>query len=279
MKPVRLAVSPSGDQVVSAHSRGGPMLVITDRSGRAQKTIGELEHGAFRFSFARFSHDGSTLAHPNETFSKIILRDATSWDVIGELDVASWIRSGPIHVSAVAFSPDDHRLALSLNGRGVLIYDRDQKTVVTEIPLKGISTCEDLAFSMDGRYLAISSEPITVWDVERDQRLFELSGHTRGLRVMVFVNEGRWLASASRDETLIVWDMTTGDPVIRLGPFDEEVRKLTYDPRTRRLAAGLRSRKVKICACPTSKNSKSCGTMVACTVLNSRELGSSYTGG
>ena len=49
-----------------------------------------------------------------------------------------------------------------------------------------------------------------MWDVEKGQELFTLTGHTDILRSICFSPDGKRLASASKDQTVKVWDLPPG---------------------------------------------------------------------
>ena len=71
-----------------------------------------------------------------------------------------------------------------------------------------------VAFSHDGRPLALASEESTVriWDAETGALLQLLEGHTDSVYSVVFSHEGRQLASASNDRTVWIGDTETGTP-------------------------------------------------------------------
>lgn len=67
-----------------------------------------------------------------------------------------------------------------------------------------------LAVSDDGRYLASADRvelEIRIWDLLTGQQAFLLSGHRSSVSNVVFSLDGKRLASASDDGTVLVWDL------------------------------------------------------------------------
>ena len=80
-----------------------------------------------------------------------------------------------------------------------------------------------LAVSASGRLLAsgqlrstqvaTGDASVMVWDVARGGAVFTFHGLTEGVLHVAFSPDERFLAAAAADNTLAVWDMTTGEQV------------------------------------------------------------------
>jgi hypothetical protein len=74
------------------------------------------------------------------------------------------------------------------------------------IPINGH---EKLAFSADSRVLATMDQSVVhLWDVATGTKLRTLNGHRGEVRDLAFSRNGRLLATASSDSTVLVWDLT-----------------------------------------------------------------------
>jgi len=68
-----------------------------------------------------------------------------------------------------------------------------------------------------------------------------LTGHDDWINSLAFSPDNLWLATASRDRTVRLWDLNAPDPgrdPIRLSDHDDEVKTLAFSPDSRWLATG-----------------------------------------
>jgi WD40 repeat protein/predicted Ser/Thr protein kinase len=107
----------------------------------------------------------------------------------------------------------------------------------------GRSQVEDVAFSPDGKTLALASfgGNVQSWDVATGKLLHTLKGHSSGVNAVVFSPDGRTLASASSDQTVRLWNVETRRELMQLDPRGVmlgQVRTLAFSPDGRHLLAG-----------------------------------------
>jgi WD40 repeat protein len=95
-----------------------------------------------------------------------------------------------------------------------------------------------LNFSPDGRRLAAACDldnTTRVYDMPSGRQLFTLTGDTGFVTQVVFSPDGRRLATGSLDKTVRIWDVATGQELLRLNPGDVEP-DLAFSPDGQRLA-------------------------------------------
>jgi WD40 repeat protein len=119
--------------------------------------------------------------------------------------------------------------AYSLDGRHLGLVEGMQARVVktTGEPVASLSIpferVQALALSADARTIAIvqrwttghGTADITLLDVASGQVVRRLSGHGGEIKAITFSDDGRRLASISRDRTTRVWNLATGDEIAR----------------------------------------------------------------
>ena len=68
----------------------------------------------------------------------------------------------------------------------------------------------ELAFSPDGRWLAVAADSPRVWDASTGELRHQLSGHDGAVQGIAFSPDGRLIATAGVDSTVRIWDAQTG---------------------------------------------------------------------
>jgi WD40 repeat protein/Flp pilus assembly protein TadD len=161
--------------------------------------------------------------------------------------------SQPVH--AVAFDPDGRRLASASFDKSLKIWDlASGKEIRTLLGHSQIVTC--VAWSPDGRLLASGSGiwdearpgELKVWDATTGRELHNLIGFRElvnfigpkaAIAAVAFSPDSRRLATANWDNTVRLWDLTTGLPVGILRGYP--ARCIAFSPDGQRLASGCRS--------------------------------------
>jgi WD40 repeat protein len=125
-------------------------------------------------------------------------------------------------ISVVAFSPDGSRL-LGANTEGaVVIWEVATGLQIAATELTGL-VIRVAQFSADGKQLAIagfSSPPgtgdVRILDSRTVREVWSLKGHTVMVSDAIFSADGRRLATASSDSTIRIWDLGTGQEILKL---------------------------------------------------------------
>jgi len=166
-----------------------------------------------------------------------------------------WVRS-------VAFSPDGQRIVSCSTDKTVKIWDANTgKGLHT---LKGHDgSVNSVAFSPDGQRVVSGSRDKTVkiWDASSGKELHTLKGHTDYVRSVAFSPDGQRIVSGcggsdvpkelrtlsgSSDNTLKIWDASSGKELHTLKGHDDEVMSVAFSPDGQRVVSGSHDKTLKI---------------------------------
>ena len=128
------------------------------------------------------------------------------------------------------FSQDGTRFAIASN-IGLWIYDVHTSDEVALLP-KHPSDFTVIAFSPDSRLLASANEnEISLWEVQAGRKVVTLTEHTENITTLLFSPDSSVLASGSEDNTLRLWNATTGKLLyLPLSEHTEDVTCIAFSP-------------------------------------------------
>lgn len=244
-----VAFLPGGSTAVSSSLDGTIRLWDVER-GQMQKVLYSSQDEIFSLSVSK---DGSLLA-------------ATEYK--GQVRIHGVNRKIDRHLTGllgwtvdVAFSPDSDRVVGWNMDGDVWIWDARTGEQVGILKGQKNKWGMALTWSPDGTRVAAGRVVITLWDVDSQKQIRTLEGHEGFIRDLVFSPDGRYLASASMDKTVRVWELSTGETLYTLqpeglviylksGPVTNPIRlpvaTVAFSPNGENLATGGADRVVRL---------------------------------
>jgi WD40 repeat protein len=212
---------------VVAFNQDGRLLATGDKAGTV--IIWSVKTGKKLLSF---EHEGSVVDlvfDPKGIYLATGSEDGTArlWDLHSGREVGrvSYGSNDSSHVQDVDFSPDGRFFASIAYGGSACFWDVERASEDRCVFTTGYGL--SLSYSPDGKSLATSSGNVAqIWAVDSGEQQVRVE-HTDYLGAakmfhdlwvdnVAFTPDGRYLATASRDRTARIWDVKTGQEVLRL---------------------------------------------------------------
>jgi len=165
-----------------------------------------------------------------------------SWNAeTGEL-ITEIVAHAHSAVNSIALSADGQTLATASSDQTIKIWDNRSGRLLRTL-FGHDAGITQLSFSKDSRQLfsGDATGEVWVWDAESFQKVRSMRGHLGAIQDISSDNRG-YLATASTDETIRIWDISTGYERKKLAAFGAPLHALVMHPTASIFAVGGSSR-------------------------------------
>ncbi len=225
--------SPDGNTLASTRGRGG--IKLWDVNAGTFKKI--PTNSLFSSDFILFSPDG-------QTFACIDYKDIQLWDV-GSGESKHILKKHKEYLRSLSFSPDGQTLASGSKDHTICLWDVDtgeHKKTLT----RHTASVTKLSFSPDGSTFTSVSDDKTVylWDISTGERkrtfadqglITEPLEPTEIIEELFFSPDGSTLATVELNNTIRLWDTTTGSLKQTFSSQDTDVTQTDYEKKIKTL--------------------------------------------
>ena len=243
-----------------------PAVPLTTKHLQAAARLPDLPHPALiRTLTGRAAGIWSCAISPDASFIVSGADDGvlTIWDALNGAERLSW----PGHTAAVrrcAISPDGSFIVSAGFDRRVRIWDA-ATGAIREVLRGHTDGVTDCAVSPDGRFIVTTSldETVRVWETQTWTLRRTLSaqwqtarggwlerrspaGHTAAVWGCAISSDGRYVASASSDQTVKIWDVATGEERRTLVGHTAAVNGCAFSPDGATIASAGADRTLRL---------------------------------
>ena len=172
-------------------------------------------------------------------------------------------------VTAIAFSPDNHLLAVGCHDGTVSVRDLKSGQEIIQLESAG-GSITTVAFGPDGTQLmavagyirqGTGNTSITFWEVKTGRRISRYGGGTEHIRAAALDPDGRRYVYTV-DREIRCADSRTGEVIWKNQDAQGQLRTIAFSPDGRLLATGGEDGRVKLFDANTGLNQKLLGTHV-----------------
>ncbi|KAL6810020.1 hypothetical protein J3E69DRAFT_179767 [Trichoderma sp. SZMC 28015] len=184
-----------------------------------------------------FSPDGQRLASGSDDGTIKI------WDVnSGSCQTLECYNS----VLSIAFSPDGQQLASGLSDGVIKVWDIKESSFYLQTSESFNHQVNSVHFSRNGRFaFGLLNGIVGVWDM-KSTYLQTFESHKKPVLSVVFSPNNQLLASGSSDDTIKVWDITSGACLQTLEGHKNSINSVIFCPNGHRLTSGSSDSTIRV---------------------------------
>lgn len=194
--------SPNDSKIVTA-SKDHTAIIWNAKNGRL---IARLEEHTERVNCAVFSNSGRFVLTASDDGSVIV------WCALKGLQVERYPRRMGHAISKAKFSHDDEKIIVTERRGSAIVYERGTSRIIADLPNLRMLV-ERVEFTPDGRKFALSGFPnyAALVHAPLNEIVMKTPNHTAFITDISISQDEKFVATATRDGTVSIWDSTHVD--------------------------------------------------------------------
>lgn len=191
----------SPDKKLAAVTKYGGLLELRDFE--TDKLKYNIKIGVEKIYYPHFSSDGNFIATESRT-GDLSVWNAETGKRLNRFKIALG------KVDNIVFTPNNKKIIVIYEQKKVAICEIKTGKILFEINDESYNGHTKL--SPDGKLLSrrFGTNNIKIWDVETGKVRYELKGHKKNIRDLIFSNDSQYLVTGSADCAIKIWDLKTG---------------------------------------------------------------------
>lgn len=222
--PALLATGSKGEIKLWNLTRGELICTLSEHQWSRSGWVDEV-------NCLTFSQDGRLLVSGSgDSTIKI-------WHV-GARDLVDILQEHQRTIRCIGLTPNQRTLVTAGDDRTILFWDLRRREIESRLSVMGAGI-HALAFNNQGdKFIIGCDRQIQVWDTDLTQTWQQLdfepqqkiNAHGHIVRVLAISNDGEYLVSGSRDQTIKIWRLATGELVRTLTGHQDSIHAIAISP-------------------------------------------------